>query len=132
MKFPKHITMRIIHNPHAGTYTPLEKWIEDELASGAAGGWRADEVIRPEDLDEIRRTGEVWQVLWCPDTPVGSRQVIAATLDRALDLAGAEKTAPPIEEVWRALTDDQRLALRASCCRGCGSLDTGCQCWNDD
>lgn len=33
---------------------------------------------------------------------------------------------------WRALTDEQRLELSASCCRGCGSLDPRCQCWNDE
>jgi hypothetical protein len=33
---------------------------------------------------------------------------------------------------WRALTDEQRYELHHACCRGCGSLDTGCQCWNDE
>jgi len=33
---------------------------------------------------------------------------------------------------WRALTDRQRYELSHDCCHGCGSLDTGCQCWNDE
>jgi hypothetical protein len=36
------------------------------------------------------------------------------------------------EALWRALSDERRLELMALCCRGCGSLDTGCQCWNDE
>ncbi len=30
------------------------------------------------------------------------------------------------------LTDEQRLELVMSCCHGCGSKDTGCQCCNDE
>jgi len=37
-----------------------------------------------------------------------------------------------IEERWRALSDGERLTLMGMACRGCGSLDTGCQCWNDE
>lgn len=32
---------------------------------------------------------------------------------------------------WRMLTDEQRLELALACCRGCGSLDTSCRCWDD-
>lgn len=35
-----------------------------------------------------------------------------------------------VEEFWNNLTDEQRLQLRS--CKGCGSLDTSCQCWNDE
>lgn len=33
---------------------------------------------------------------------------------------------------WRVLTDEQRHKLSAMCCRGCGSLDTSCRCWDDE
>lgn len=35
---------------------------------------------------------------------------------------------------WQELTDEQRLEFLNSlpCCRHCGSLDVGCQCWNDE
>ena len=40
------------------------------------------------------------------------------------------------EAWWRALSDEQRLELVSSCCRGCGKLETAegrrCQCWNDE
>jgi hypothetical protein len=32
---------------------------------------------------------------------------------------------------WKALANEQRLDLVRQCCRGCGSLDTGCRCWDD-
>lgn len=31
---------------------------------------------------------------------------------------------------WESLTPEQRLSLH--CCKGCGSLDTSCQCNNDE
>jgi len=37
-----------------------------------------------------------------------------------------------IESLWDALTGDQRLSLAGSICRGCGDLDVGCPCWNDE
>lgn len=39
---------------------------------------------------------------------------------------------PSAVDLWSTFTDEQRLELRAMCCRGCGSLDTSCQCGNDE
>jgi hypothetical protein len=36
------------------------------------------------------------------------------------------------EALWRSLSDEDRLAMIEMCCRGCGSLDLGCHCQNDD
>ena len=33
---------------------------------------------------------------------------------------------------WTALTDWQRYDLAHGARHGCGSLDTSCQCWNDE
>jgi len=33
----------------------------------------------------------VWVLDWCPRTPVGSYKVIAATLERALELANVDE-----------------------------------------
>lgn len=30
------------------------------------------------------------------------------------------------------LTDEQRLDVISRYCKYCGSMDSGCQCWNDD
>jgi hypothetical protein len=42
---------------------------------------------------------------------------------------------PPVERIieeMRELTDDQRHEIVLSCCRHCGSLNTSCNCWNDE
>lgn len=44
------------------------------------------------------------------------------------DINGAER----VTATWLAVTDEQRLELMGMCCHGCGSLDTSCQCWNDE
>lgn len=52
-----------------------------------------------------------------------------------VDEHGVEKSIADARDVmWRELTDEQRLAFLEllPCCRHCGSLDTGCQCWNDE
>lgn len=90
MNFPKHMHLRLVHQPHAVNYEPLETWIENHLLSAEAGGTPRDEAIAPADLGEIRRTGEVWELSWCPRTPVGSCSVVAASLERVLELAGVE------------------------------------------
>lgn len=43
--------------------------------------------ILPEDKAAILTTGEMWEIRWYPDTPVGYCTVAAATLERALELA---------------------------------------------
>lgn len=94
MKLPRHISLHLEHNPHLAISQALEKWLEIYLAASTAGtgpGGRdlhEDEVIRPEDRAAILATGEVWVISWCPETPVGSCEVVAATLERALELAG--------------------------------------------
>lgn len=92
MRFPKHMYLRLVHNPHAVDYQPLERWLEHQLLAAEAGGIPRDEAIAPADLAAIRSTGEVWVLSWCPDTPVGSCEVIAASLERVLELASAAPT----------------------------------------
>lgn len=94
MNLPKHICMTLCHNPHHGDYTPLETWLENYLLSAEAGGVPRDEAIAPEDLAAVRAAGEVWELSWCPDTPVGSCSVVAATLARCLEFAGGEGAKP--------------------------------------
>lgn len=44
------------------------------------------------------------------------------------------RPAHPILADWETWTDAQRLEFLGAleCCRGCGSLDTRCQCQNDE
>ena len=40
-----------------------------------------------------------------------------------------------LKRLFRELSDEDRLAWindNFPCCRHCGSLDTSCQCWNDE
>ncbi len=37
-----------------------------------------------------------------------------------------------VRELWSKLTDGERLDLVTDTCRGCGTLDPKCQCWNDE
>jgi hypothetical protein len=88
MNFPEHICLSLRHNPHRGDYTPVETWLENYLLSAEAGGEPRDEAILPEDRGAILATGEVWELSWCPRTPVGSCSAVAATMERVLELAG--------------------------------------------
>jgi hypothetical protein len=87
MMLPRHISLHIAHQPHAVSYMSIDEWIESYLLSAEAGGTTRDQAIDPADLAAIRATGEVWVIDWCPDTPVGSCTVAAATIERALELA---------------------------------------------
>lgn len=80
MQLPKHICLSIAHNPHRGVYQPVEQWLAKAVTDDGID-------ITEEDRAAILSTGEVWTVSWCPDTPVGSCEVAAATLERALELA---------------------------------------------
>lgn len=37
-----------------------------------------------------------------------------------------------VRKLWSELTDEQRLDIITDTCRGCGTLDPKCQCWNDE
>lgn len=50
----------------------------------------------------------------------------------ALGRRAVTRVDPMQIDAWRALTDEQRLELVSTCCRGCGRPDPRCQCWNDD
>ncbi len=83
MNLPKHIELRITHQPFAGDYQTVEEWLRVVDITGAVD-------ITPEDRAEMLRTGEVWEISWHPNTPVGSHSLAAATLERALELANSE------------------------------------------
>ncbi len=87
IQWPKHISLNLRHNPHAVDYRPLETWLEHYLLAAEAGGQPRNQAILPGDLAAIRSTCDLWELSWCPDTPVGSCTVVAATLERVLELA---------------------------------------------
>jgi hypothetical protein len=83
VKLPPHINLRIEHQPHALDYQSVVHWLDRVDVN-------ASHEILPDDRAQMLATGEVWTIDWCPDTPVGSCSVAAATLERALALAGGE------------------------------------------
>lgn len=87
LKLPKHVSLRIIHNPHAADYKTAEEWLENYLVFEEFAKIPRDEAVAPEDREAILATGEIWEIDWCPNSPVGSCSVVAATLERALELA---------------------------------------------
>jgi hypothetical protein len=77
--------MHVTHNEHKSYYESVEKAIGDR----DEGPCTYDRGDFP-DEEEIRKaidTGEVWEIQWYPDTPVGFYTVCAATLSRALEVA---------------------------------------------
>ena len=81
MNLPRHISLTIQHNPHRSMYMAVETWMDYRLLDAASTA------IGPDDMSEILRTQELWVIMWCPRTPVVTREVIAPTLERALELA---------------------------------------------
>ena len=79
MKLPTSIAHSIEHNEHNTSYQGVEQYLQDINID--------DENCLPEDRAEIIRTGELWIIRWYPTTPVGYFTVVAATLERALELA---------------------------------------------
>jgi hypothetical protein len=114
MNLPRHIELSIHHNPHRGDYETIERWLElNEQRDGAE--------ITPADRAAILATGELWVVRWYPETPVGWCAVAAATLPRALKLAGGDVASEELQLLRRVFdavdrldgheTYDKRIAL---------------------
>lgn len=82
VKLPRHINMKIEHQPHALSYQSVDKWL-------ALNRDMLDAVdVTDEDAAAMRETGEIWVMTWHPNTPVGSYSVAAATLDRVFEIVG--------------------------------------------
>jgi hypothetical protein len=81
IKLPRHLGLHITHNQHKIYYMSIQDYVTD-----GRDRWDVDQA----DLDEILSTGEIWEIQWYPNTPIGFRAVAAATLERALELANAD------------------------------------------
>ncbi len=75
---PKHITMAIEHNPHAGRYQTVAAYLENHNDPDFI-----DEADRAKCLEE----NEMWIMTWYPDNPIGSYQLAASTLEKVLTQA---------------------------------------------
>ena len=72
-----YVNMTIEHQPHACNYMSAEEYLATE--------WAPD--ISDEDKAECIRTGQIWEIHWYPNTPVGFNCVGAPTLERAIEIA---------------------------------------------
>lgn len=75
MNLPTAIHHSIQHNQHRVYYQEVADYLDE-------GGTSGD--ITPEDRAECIRTGEVWEIHWYPNTPIGFHRVAAPTLERAI------------------------------------------------
>lgn len=80
MKLPRHICLTIQHNPHKGDYQPIEQWLANAIEFSGYD-------IAEDQRAAILATDEVWTMSWCPDTPVGSCSIAAASLEALLAAA---------------------------------------------
>ena len=67
--------LSLTHNQHKNGYSSIENWIESDEA-----GYDLTE----EEKQECIRTNEIWTLQWYPDTPIGSCDVSAPTLEGLL------------------------------------------------
>lgn len=69
---PHKCGLYLEHNPHRDVY---ESVIDQ---------YDADSFPTPEDLQQAVDTGEVWQLQWYPETPIGFHVIAAPTLERLI------------------------------------------------
>jgi hypothetical protein len=100
-----------------------------------AAGCPPGEILHPRDLYALRtRVAELEaEAIDLKNDAVRFEEMyterdvaLSVAVDRLAELEAG------LPAAWAALTDEQRYELAHSVCRGCGSLDTKCQCWNDE
>lgn len=80
--FPEHkCGLFLTHNEHKNYYQPLAEFIEERWADGEQP-WGS-----PEQKQKSLDTDELWVLQWYADTPIGSYEVWAATLEDLLAFA---------------------------------------------
>ena len=86
IKFPPHkCSLTIRHNPHLDYYQTAKDYLDDD----AGGRPPRNACISPEEYEQCCETGEVWELQWYPNTPIGFHALIASTLDAVLDAANS-------------------------------------------
>ena len=77
LKFPKCISFTINYNQHKVFYDDAATYITEQKLNIKSDSERA------EMIDE----NEIWEIDWYPNTPVGSFQCAASTLEKLLQFA---------------------------------------------
>ncbi len=82
MKFPKHHTLSIEHNPHKSSYESIRQYLDTyEHLQGA---------ISAEDLIICIERDELWHFQWYPHTPISFNVILSYSLERCIELANEE------------------------------------------
>ena len=75
--FPPHkCGAYLTHNAYKDLYETIENAVsevEDDM-------W-----VSPEEKQKALDTGEIWEMQWYPDTPVGFCKIVASTLEALLE-----------------------------------------------
>lgn len=73
--FPEHkCALHLTHNEHRSYYETVEQCF------GERDGWLSEEQKR-----KAYESGEVWELQWYPDTPVGFYVLLACDLDALME-----------------------------------------------
>lgn len=76
MLFPKHINLVIEHNPHKLNYQSVEQYLSYLKDLDAERDFPS-EASKQEAINQ----NELWEMVWYPETPVGSYMIAAHSLD---------------------------------------------------
>jgi len=74
---PKHkVCLELVHNQHRAYYLSVKDYISNRIS------WKDDEA-----KNRSITSGELWELQWYPETPVGFHHLAAPTLQELLELA---------------------------------------------
>lgn len=82
IKFPKHkASMEINHNLHKTYYEPIEYYLINKYETHFIN-WQSEE-----DKTEAIKNDELWEMVWYPNTPVGSISILASSFEKLIEYA---------------------------------------------
>ena len=84
---PHAASLNLIHNQHLNYYSTVEAEEDNADAMGNPWFW-----VSEEQRAKARETNDVWELVWHPNTPVGSCAVHAADLDVLMAYVKANET----------------------------------------
>lgn len=79
MRFPKHLTLYIEHNPHKDRYQTVNEYIQEHE-------WMKED-LNPAEGKICCEINELWIIQWYPTTQMCFWWVGASTFEKALELA---------------------------------------------
>ena len=80
---PRHAcSLQITHNQHLDYYETVQQRLDDLNARECPPCWESDD-----EKQKAIDAGELWELHWYPDTPVGFYQICAASLGSLLSYA---------------------------------------------